>query len=196
MNNWKEQKDKVDKYNLQAIKIVKECIAKHIEVEISSIYKDQNEATDLVIKRKKEDVALRIRSEHVWKKEWTVRSSLDSGHETELNKIRKGFTRWYLYGWAKGDTIESWIFIDLDIVREKNILNMDWSEKNNKNEFGESDGTHYISIPIKYLKDNGCIDSLHNITFEDSKELEITSEKNDNKVFWKDNKYHNLPKVL
>ena len=43
--------------------------------------------------------------------------------KTELDKLREGFARWYLYMWTDrtGDVIE-WIFVDIDIMRQKGLL--------------------------------------------------------------------------
>jgi len=95
--------------------ILKDNIKYLVEVVVASNEKDTKEATDFVIVLKGGDVAVRLRfwSCYTVRQEWTIRSRLDSGMETELSKLKKGFARWYLYGWVKDNILFSWMLIDL-----------------------------------------------------------------------------------
>ena len=153
MNSYPVDRQFSDKYLDQIKVILKLNASKIIDVVIASDEEDMHHATDYILKIDSGTVACRLRrwSKYTVEREWTVRSKRDSGAETELSKLKKGFARWYLYGWLINGKIESWMLIDLDKVRSVGILDKQWIEKSNR------DGTWFIIIPNVYLNDAGCI---------------------------------------
>lgn len=151
--------DPAKKYLPQIERILKDNAKYIIRIVVAPQEKDIHKATDFIIQVDSGDVAVRLRNWSKWtiKREWTVRSKLDSGYETELSKLKKGYARWYLYGWVQDDVVFSWMLIDLDIVRKEKILDMSWKEKANRDDYGKPDGTYFIIIPNEYLKHHGCI---------------------------------------
>ena len=159
MRQWEINKQRSDLYINSVRQIIKDNIKYLVEVVVASNEKDTKEATDFVIVLKGGDVAVRLRfwSCYTVKQEWTIRSRLDSGMETELSKLKKGFARWYLYGWVKDNILFSWMLIDLNMVREKKLLDLPWYEKSNH------DGTHFIIVPNIDLYKHQCIVAFENI---------------------------------
>lgn len=86
---------------------------------------DQKEATDLIVLRARDmRIACRVRRPGYaddYPNEFTIRSRLDNGHDTELKKIVNGFADWMFYGHALDENestiIEPWWLIDLDAFR-------------------------------------------------------------------------------
>lgn len=108
----------------------------------------------------------------MWK---TVRSSLPTGNRTELDKLKEGYAKYYFYGWTTDeDEIQDWILVDLDKVRQKNILDINWTERSNK------DGTKFICIPARQLYIQKCLVNYKYIkNHETEDELNITPEEVD-----------------
>ncbi|MDP2364517.1 MAG: hypothetical protein Q8M94_12210 [Ignavibacteria bacterium] len=159
MNYWEQDKKFADKYLPQITAILKDN-AKHIVSIIIAPYEDDTlRATDYIIKVESGTVAVRLRRDSYYRKyrDWTIRSRRASGMETELIKLKKGFASWYLYGWTVQEDITAWMLIDLAKVRSKTILDMKWNEKDNH------DGTHFIYIPAKFLKEQDCIIASNDI---------------------------------
>ncbi len=98
-------------------------------------------------------VALRAREPSCQFRDFTIRTRSRYGYETEIDKLRKGFCDWYLYGWGDGiDTILEYILVDLDKVRNLELLEMQiWKIGRN------TDGTEFIIIPVGILLDCECI---------------------------------------
>jgi hypothetical protein len=92
-------------------------------LEPAPLIRDQTEATDLIVLRARDmTIAVRIRREGYagrYPGQFTVRSKRDSGAETELAKIIKGWGDWFFYGHASGQCgISEWIVIDLHGLRQ------------------------------------------------------------------------------
>lgn len=151
-------------YLPQITEILKDNARYIIDVIVAPYEADTLRATDFILKVKGGDVAGRLRRPKYFNqyRDWTIRSKRISGVETELSKLKKGFARWYLYGWIKNNIIDSWMLIDLDIVRQKNLLNMPWKEKDNH------DGTWFIIIPANDLFTYGCIISSQNVLIKNN----------------------------
>lgn len=159
---WEDNKREVDKYNPEIMEIINECRHKlfdeHCVTKEATTHMDQSEATDFESKCNIDfmgGVGCRILSKN--EGVWTVRSSLDSNNETELSKLRRKCAQWYFCGWVQNNEIVSWIFIDLDAVRNKKILDMEWEEIDNH------DGTYFIAIPVDTLFGYDCVKFSHNI---------------------------------
>lgn len=89
-------------------------------LEPSPFELDAKEATDmLVLTARDMRIACRIRraryaNQYPW--EFTFRSRRDTGAETELSKVIKGFGDWFFYGFAAHDELPSlarWALINL-----------------------------------------------------------------------------------
>ena len=138
----------------QYIKQVKEKIisisSKLAFVNTAGFEKDTKFSTDLILKTIQGDSAVRLRRSHIKFRDLTIRAKRDSGVKTELEKIKKGWGRWYFYGWvSQQDKIEDWIFVDLNKLRKTNLL--DRSLIDNK------DGTYFIAISKKELERENCL---------------------------------------
>lgn len=151
--SWKEDKQRADRFVPEITNILKDNAKYIVSIVIAPHVNDTMQATDYIIKVESGDVACRLRwwSRFTINKEWTIRSRRDTGAETELSKLKKGWARWYLYGWIIEEKLSSWMLIDLNIVRDVGLLNMPWQEKSNH------DGTYFIIIPNTQLKRYGCI---------------------------------------
>ncbi len=140
-----------DRYLPQVKEILQENLNKIVQVKIAGDKEDTTNATDMVIQLESGDVAVRIRRPDCKFRDLTLRSSRESGTETELSKIKKGLPRWYLYGWTNDkQEIYEWILVDLNKVREKEL----WEEKRER---PNHDGTWFIAIPTKELYKEKCL---------------------------------------
>ncbi len=139
------------------IKILRQNAMYFIDVEIADDHKDLTESTDLVVNIEGgADVAVRTRDkDNCQFRDFTIRSRVASGAKTELDKLREGFARWYLYAWELPKGAYEWILVDMDKVRESGILHEQWPEKPNR------DGrTWFIAIPLMRLSEADAIVNL------------------------------------
>lgn len=152
--NWSDGFYKIDEINRVMYKVLKTSACDIIDLQSASEEDDYKRSIDYEITIKSGKIACRIRNiEEMFDQSWrdfTIRSK-NNGHITEIDKLQTAEVRWYLYCWAYGKRIVDYIFIDLDILREKNLLFMDWKEKWNK------DGTAFIIIPFQKLLECHCI---------------------------------------
>jgi hypothetical protein len=130
-----------------------------MNVNTAPTKKDMEQATDLVLSVNGIDIAVRVRRHKFFKDgnklfglDWSIRS-VNNGHLTEIQKLQSGFGRWYFYGYSKDDKgqLIRWYLIDLDIVRNENILTMNYPE------YPNGDGTSGKYIPINKLYEIDCI---------------------------------------
>lgn len=143
--NW----DWADKYMDQVEMILRMNAMYLLDIRIANKQKDTEESTDLVITVNGGDVAVRLRRPHYDYRDLTIRAR--AGAKTEIDKIKAGFAKWYLYGWVSDDTIQEWMLVDLDIVRNKGLLN-------DRDIIPNTDGrTGFIAIPHTELEENGCL---------------------------------------
>lgn len=184
MTDWKRDKERADRFIPEITTILKEN-AKHIvNIVVAPPHEDNMQATDYIIKVESGDVACRLRwwSKYTINKEWTIRSKRDTGTETELSKLKKGWAQWYLYGWILDNKISSWMLIDLNKVRETKInathlLDFNWEMKSNR------DGTYFIIIPNTILKQYDCIVSYLNIESLSKQDKNTSAMKESIKIF-------------
>lgn len=123
---------------------------------------DVKRATDYVFTMSGgNDVACRIRHTYALHKfdDWTIRSDLRDGGETELHKLRSGYGKYYIY--AYGDTPPSIIafrLFDLDIVRRKGVLEKDrervYNYTDNEREKRENG---FVYIPYDEIRSCGAM---------------------------------------
>lgn len=147
---WADQKFHI--YQIE--EILKHNAIHLIKFEIAPIDKDLKQATDLIVKASGGDIAVRIRRSAYTGiyRDLTIRSWRSSGTETELDKIKKGFCKWYLYAWAdKFEVIKDWIFVDLDLLRLSGLINQYQTISNHDQKTG------FIAIPSTELKNYKCI---------------------------------------
>lgn len=111
-------------------------LSRIVSIEYASSEMDMKQATDMIIKIDGGDIAIRVRHfrEERWR-DWTVRSRLGNGYDTERQKIIKGFADFYLYCWYNKDNTDfvEWWLIDLHTVRESGILERKHREFQNRN---------------------------------------------------------------
>ena len=95
-------------------------------IGVGSYRMDCEQATDLFcIGCDDLRVACRIRRPGYCKQygnDFTIRSRLDNGYPTEIDKLRAGWAKYMLYGHAKentvgNDSLARWMLIDLDVWR-------------------------------------------------------------------------------
>lgn len=124
-----------------------------IGVRTATPNEDMRQATDLVVTVQDGDIAVRIRRSGYRSKyrDLTIRS-YNNGCRTELDKIKEGWGRWYLYLWeCTENNICDWILADLNKVRELNLLE-------NRKEIPNTDKTtRFISISADELRNTGCL---------------------------------------
>lgn len=94
-------------------------------IQPAPFLEDVNHATDLMVLLARDvRIAARVRTYGVKASydpdEFTIRSALPSGANTEIDKIREGFGDWMIYAHAAKEPgrIESWMVIDLDVFRK------------------------------------------------------------------------------
>lgn len=156
-------------YLPEIVEILRENSKHFVSITEAPLEDDALKATDLVIKVEGGDVAVRIRGfdKEYYYRDWTIRSIIPSKNKTELQKLREGFADWYLYAWTNSDgKIDSWMLIDLDLVRKKRILDKPWRNIPN------GDGTFFIAIPSQDLEDQDCLIACNNLVLEKKTKLD------------------------
>jgi len=145
----------------QAIDLMYEILQSHlkqiINIKETPLEIDRTFATDLVLLTfNNNSIAVRMRRLKICGKyrDLTIQTQQASGnrHNTEYVKIfEKGFVRWYLYCWTRNDKIKEWMFVDLDTLRDKKLIE-NYNEITNKN-----DNQRFKAIPLEILLKNNCI---------------------------------------
>lgn len=150
---WKRDKAWADRYWPEIERVIRSVAGEIIDVQQADDESDQKRATDYVVSVSAGDIACRIRRWEYWERfaDITIRSSRPGPVKTELQKIRDGFGRWYLYAWAYDDgRFGAWVFLDLDKLRTTGILSDAARQYNNH------DGSSgFIAIPVHRVAD--CI---------------------------------------
>ena len=94
--NW----DYSQRHIPEMIKIIKQNAMHLLKISIADKEKDTREATDLVFEVDGGTVAVRTRRcEERYYRDFTIRKLSMWGNKTELDKLREGFAKWYLYAW-------------------------------------------------------------------------------------------------
>jgi hypothetical protein len=121
-----------------------------VSIRVSESEQDMKQATDFVVAIDGGEIAVRIRRSNCKFRDMTIRSKKRVG-KTEIDKIREGWARYYLYCWTNAnDEISEWIFVDLNKVREAKLLD-------NQKDISNGDGTYFVAIPFNELLTSGCI---------------------------------------
>ena len=134
-----------DKMTPQVIKIVGPMLLKQAPIEL-----DNQQATDLIVLLARDiRIAARIRTYGYFKSfpfDFTIRAMRESGAETELSKIMKGFGDWFFYGHAdKEDIIWRWHLISLDAFRAA----MRSPSPPGGKQMNNYDGTHFMAFDLR-----------------------------------------------
>lgn len=121
----------------------------------ASQLQDFNQATDVVLTMDNVHIAVRIRKPDCQYRDITLRGK-NNGQKTERDKILDGYGDLYFYGWTQHRVgqIElcEWVLIDLDKVRETNLLNRPYEHRDNV------DGRNpFITIPISVFVNNNAL---------------------------------------
>lgn len=138
----------------QVATILKENAMYLVDVKIAPIEDDLKRCTDMIIEIVGGSVAVRLRNETYKKfKDFTIRSIVPSGYETEIDKLKNGFGDYYLYGWLNSSfIIDEWILVDLGKFRLSGLL--DDSDRRN---IPNKDGTKFKAYTLNELSINKCI---------------------------------------
>src|SRR3990167_1331220 len=146
--------------HLEAIRLVMKQVAQHvIEIVPATTAQDQHEATDYVVKVTSGDVAVRIRRQRYADLfgDVTLRLWRSSGAKTEVEKLKAGFARWYLYAWSPNGVFTSWVFLDCDRMRASDVFQHGIPINNTDGQSG------FLALSIPTLRDHGCIVEEWNI---------------------------------
>jgi hypothetical protein len=125
---WERSKLRADKYRPEIERIIRTVAGDIVEFREATPEEDRYSATDYVVTILGGDIACRIREQWYWFEfgDFALRYSRPTGRKTEVEKIKNGYGRWYLYGWTSrledGYKLLAWIFIDLDIIRQSGLL--------------------------------------------------------------------------
>ncbi len=138
-------------YYSQIQKIIRENAGAFVTVDVASPEADMKHATDFVVRVTGGDVAVRVRRPKYKYRDLTIRS-YNGGYKTELDKIRDGFARFYLYCWTcDSDEIAEWVLVDVDKLRASGLLD-------NRKETPNADGrTKFIAIQLPELRAKDCV---------------------------------------
>jgi hypothetical protein len=127
-----------------------------MDISIANDEDDCKHATDYhIITVKGTSIGCRLRKGIKFFYDWhdvTFRASRPSGVQTELEKIKRGSPRWYLYGWVDtNDRITHWVFLDMDIFRNSGIIDNPDKVKTN------FDQTTFNGYDVCTLYKNKCL---------------------------------------
>lgn len=137
-----------------------------IAVSESDVKVDQQQATDLIpLIVGPKSYAARLRrpgffwaKQFAWSTPWglqfTIRSRRDSGAETELGKIKRGYADILFYGHVENGFIRHWAAIDLNVFRRHES-----SPGTQRAYQSNNDGTHFVAYSIKSFPDELIIEA-------------------------------------
>jgi len=150
MANYLSDKEWAETYINEVKKKISKISSQLTFVNDATIEEDISRSTDLVLNTIQGKIAVRLRKPDCDYRDLTIRARRDSGAKTELEKIKEGFARWYFYGWVSDKNhIEEYIFVDLNKLRNTSLLERTFIDN--------KDGTYFIAISKKELKDAGCL---------------------------------------
>lgn len=116
---------------------------------------DAKQSTDLIILAARDKrIAVRIRRPGFlprYQYDFTVRARRDSGAETELMKMQRGFADWMFYGHARnkdGPGLAVWYVLDLDqwryaLMTERGVASAA------RQLIPNGDGTHFVAFDVR-----------------------------------------------
>lgn len=150
-SNFKINWDFQTKYLKQVEGIVYKHITTLASVRLGTDDEDMKQATDMVLEIHGGTIAVRVRDARYKYRDLTIRSSVPTGNQTEIDKIRAGFADWYIYGWADQQQISEYILVNLAQVRYAKLLETPRRQIRNR------DGTTFIAITINELNECGAL---------------------------------------
>lgn len=128
-------------------------------LEPASFELDAKQATDLIVLNARDlRIAARVRRPNYASRypyEFTIRSHVTSGCQTEITKVINGFGDWFFYGHSDSESkICRWFLVDLAAFRAALIrgkLSLSDREKDN------GDGTKFLPFDVREFPDQPAI---------------------------------------
>ncbi|HWC14117.1 MAG TPA: hypothetical protein VG929_05935 [Actinomycetota bacterium] len=153
--SWKLEKAWADGHRPAIEEVVRSVAGTIINIQVSSFQEDTSEAIDYDIQVESGAMACRIRrADRVAYRDLTMTSFRPSGAPPEVDKIRKGRVRWYLYAWARQGGFVEWMFVDLDVVRRKGLIE---EALKKDSEVVLRDGSRFVHISFDELDREGAL---------------------------------------
>jgi hypothetical protein len=154
---WQIDKARADLYWREVEQIIRDNVGLIANVHPSSEYEDAKLNRDYIVDEVRIACRLRWEQSTRGKRDLTIRSKRrrpDGTFNTfvDLHKIKKGFVRWYLYGWIdEQDHLVEWVIVDCFQALAHKLFD-------NRPEIPNADGvTWFIAIPITELYPIGAI---------------------------------------
>ena len=127
---YQEQRAWSDKHLEQARNILRKNAHLLLTFPIADEEKDMKQATDMMIDAGAGSIALRFRHGTTFR-DLTIRTHSYYGGKTEIDKLREGYAKWYLYMWfdcdedcdGKNCTPVDYLLVDVDKLRMTEVLN-------------------------------------------------------------------------
>lgn len=141
-----------DRYLLEVRRILLENALYFLTVQIADEKQDLSEATDMIVIGNQSRIAVRLRRAAYGYRDLTLRAERSSGVTTELDKVRAGFSDFYLYGWTNESRIQDWMLVDMNHLRASGLLQRNLRIIPNRDK-----RTGFIAIPYSVLRHAGCI---------------------------------------
>lgn len=133
-------------------RVVREVAGRIITVTPSSYDRDVSEAIDYDIVVRSGTMSCRVRRDRP-ERDLTMTTSRFSGVKPEADKIAEGTVRWYLYAWARGGRFVDWMFVDLDVVRRRGLIDRAVADRRVR----PFKGSEFLWIPFEDLDHAGAI---------------------------------------
>lgn len=160
--NWADEREPLIENAVRSVG------GKIINIKVAERSKDLEKATDYIIQIKSGEIACRVRrpkdrhGNNIYETygDVTFRCSRPSGVKTEIQKLIEGFARWYLYAWTKDkenpEQFKKWIFFDLDVLRQRDLLKKWRKEKPRK--WNKDDSSEFLyNIMPNEIRNVGAI---------------------------------------
>ena len=173
MNSYKNDREWSDRFLSHVYKIVGPLL-----MEPASFELDAKQSTDLiVIKARDMRIGVRIRRPGFFDRfpnDITIRSARDTGTETELLKIMKGFGDWMFYGHSDKSekSLVAWCLMDLNMWRYAMMTDR-YTNQAHRKQISNRDGTHFVAFDVTKMPQGVLISSggpLSNLNLKQQQE--------------------------
>ena len=155
MGSFQAEKAWADGHLNEINRVVRKLIGKIIDIVPTDLERDRIEAIDYEIKVPSGDIACRIRrAERCRYRDLTLTALRHSGAISEVQKILQGHAGWYLYAWARDSVFVDWMFVDLDVVRDREVIQNALKRKQYRD---LPDGNRFLCIPFGVLHECGAV---------------------------------------
>lgn len=154
-SRFNQQKAWADNYIPEVNRVVRKIAGKILDIDVADPQRDRLEGIDYEVKVVGGSIACRIRrADRYGFRDLTITVSKPSGITPEVEKIRNGSVRWYLYAWAAEGHFVDWMFVDLDKVRALSLIerSIDRGRKHR-----DPEGGVFVCIPFSELEKNGAV---------------------------------------